>query len=137
MILTMEEYKSIAHAKTRIRYHLVFSTKYRRKCLTGIEDCVYSAFRKVESESDFSIIDMAIDDGDHIHLAITFKPSLSILQVVRRIKQMTTWIIWIECGSKLRRFYWNRKVLWSGGYFVSTIGSVSDKTVLRYIQKQK
>ena len=115
MILTMEEYKSIAHAKTRIRYHLVFSTKYRRKCLTGIEDCVYSAFRKVESESDFSIIDMAIEDGDHIHLVIT----------------------WIECGSKLRRFYWNRKVLWSGGYFVSTIGSVSDKTVLRYIQKQK
>lgn len=76
---------------------------------------------------------MAIEDGDHIHLVITFKPSLSILQVVRGIKQMTTWIIWIECGSKLRRFYWNRKVLWSGG----SIGSVSDKTVLRYIQKQK
>ena len=33
-------YDSSYHSKTYLRYHIIFSTKYRRKCLTEIRDYV-------------------------------------------------------------------------------------------------
>lgn len=75
-----QEYKSIAHAKTSLRYHIIFSTKHRKKALTHIHKRVIEAFRYAEENSSVRIIEMNTDK-DHIHLLITFKP-LSIEQVV-------------------------------------------------------
>lgn len=130
------EYKSIAHAKTSLRYHIIFSTKYRRKALVGIEETVLEAFRRAEAQSDFRIIEMNTDK-DHIHLLVTFKPALSIEQVVRRMKQLTTHYVWEREETHLRNFYWkNKRVLWTNGYFCSTIGEVSEERVIEYIRNQ-
>ena len=130
------EYKSIAHAKTSLRYHIIFSTKYRRKALVGIEGTVLEAFRDAEAQSDFRIIEMNTDK-DHIHLLVTFKPALSIEQVVRRMKQLTTRYIWDHETTHLQKVYRkNKQVLWTNGYFCSTIGEVSEATVVEYIRNQ-
>lgn len=130
------KFKSVAHAKTRIRYHIIFSTKYRRKCLNEIKESVLNTFAEIEKISDFKIIEMNLD-SDHIHFLITFKPSLSIASVVRRMKQLSTHKIWENNENYLRNFYWGKKkILWSGGYFVSTIGNVSEKNVTEYIKNQ-
>ena len=129
-------YKSIAHAKTYLRYHIIFSTKYRRKCLNGIRQSVYDAFKLAEQKSDFKILVMEIDK-DHIHLLLEFKPSLSIVQVVKRLKQLTTKYIWDSNITYMKQFYWgNKRLLWSGGYFCSTIGMVSEQTIKHYIETQ-
>ena len=47
----MEEYESIAHAKTRLRYHIIFSTKYRRKCLNEIKEEIFNSFKYAEEKS--------------------------------------------------------------------------------------
>ena len=36
----------------------------------------------------------------------------------------------------LKQFYWKKQVLWTGGYFCSTIGEVSEKTLIHYIETQ-
>ena len=37
----------------------------------------------------------------------------------------------------LKQFYWKKKcLLWTHGYFVSTIGKVSEKIVFNYIENQ-
>ena len=59
-------YESFGHAKTRLRYHIIFSTKYRRNCLSMIRDIVLNAFRQAEMNSKISILEMEIDK-DHIH----------------------------------------------------------------------
>ena len=87
-------YDSSYHSKTYLRYHIIFSTKCRRKCLTEIRDYVLQSFKYVESISDFNIICMEIDK-DHIHL-----------QIVRRTKQMTTHYLWNVVPLYLRAFYW-------------------------------
>jgi hypothetical protein len=96
ILTSMHEFESVAHAKTRLRYHLIFATKYRRKALLGIEPAVYAAFREAEQQSDFRITTMGIDNGDHVHVVVKFKPALSIEQVVRRMKQLTTQALWNE-----------------------------------------
>lgn len=129
------EYLSLGHAKTHLRYHIIFSTKYRKKCLNQIRDSVIEAFKKSEIDSHYKILTMELDK-DHIHLLITFKPFLSISQVVRRLKQLTTKYIWDQNENFLRKFYYKNKILWTHGYFCSTIGEVSETTIRKYIENQ-
>lgn len=132
----MKKYETYSHAKTKLRYHLIFSTKYRRKFLNDIRDSVLSAFNYAESISHFKILIMEVDK-DHIHILITFKPNISISQVVRRLKQITTIYLWENNEQFLKKFYWkNKKILWTGGYFASTIGEVSEETLKHYIENQ-
>lgn len=128
-------YKTYDHAKTKLTYHLIFSTKYRRKCLNAIHDSVIEAFRYVESKSKFSIKTMELDK-DHIHLMVEFGPSLSISSIVNRLKSMTTKYLYDDCGDYLKKFYWNKDILWTHGYFCSSIGEVSEETLRRYIENQ-
>lgn len=130
------DYTTYNHAKTSLRYHIILSTKYRRKCLNTIKDIVLESFRYAESISHFKIITMELDQ-DHIHFLITFPPKYSIEQTVRRLKQVSINYIYNNCGEYLKQFYWKRKrVLWTHGYFCSTIGIVSEKTLKQYIENQ-
>lgn len=133
----MNDYLRYGHAKTRLRYRLIFSTKYRHKCLLGIERQVYAAMRVAEQASHFTIVEMAVDLGDHIHLVVEVKPSLSLEQVVRRLKQLSTWELWATESNHLKKYYWgSKKLLWTHGYFASTMGAMSDQVVLEYVKKQ-
>ena len=124
------------HKSIRIRYHIIFVTKYRRKCLEGIKEQVFNAFREVESKSHIKIHNMNIDK-DHIHLLISFPPEYSISQTVNRLKQYTTNYLYRNCNDHMRLYYWNKKrVLWSHSYFCSTLGIIPDKIVNEYINNQ-
>lgn len=132
----MSRYQSLGHAKTRIRYHLIFSTKYRAKCLEGIEDSIAAVIHSVAGDSDFTVHGLGVD-RDHIHLVVSFRPNWSISQIVRRIKQLSTVRLWETESEHLRKFYWgDKKRLWTGGYFVETIGAVSEDKILDYVRNQ-
>ena len=62
------------HYIARLNYHIIFSTKFRRKCLCGIEDILYDAFKYCESKSHFKIKTMKCDK-DHIHLLVKINPT--------------------------------------------------------------
>ena len=132
-------YESIAHAKTRLRYHFIFSTKYRRKCLTEeVREDVFAAFKYAEEKSDFKILVMNLED-DHVHFLVKFKPALSIEQVVRRMKQLATHYLWAHRESHFEKFFWKKKnrKIFTGGYFASTVGEVSEDRIVEYIDNQR
>ena len=131
-------YETFGHAKTRIRYHIIFSTKYRRKCLNAIRDIVLESFRMAEQKSKLTIYEMELDN-DHIHFLINIPPSISISDSVRLLKQYSTYYIYKNsfAAIHLRKFYWGAKqLLWTSGYFCSTIGEVSEETLRYYIENQ-
>ena len=131
-----DKYRTFGHAKTRLRYHMIFSTKFRRKCLEKIHDDVISSFKYAESKSNFKILVMELDK-DHIHMLIEFKPKYSIEQVVSRLKQLTTNYLWKIQRDYLKKYYWKQhNILWTHGYFCSTIGDVSESTLKTYIENQ-
>jgi putative transposase len=127
-----ERFESIAHAKTRLRYHIIFSTKYRRDCLEEIKEDVLASFKYAEEKSDFKILFMNLE-GDHIHFLLKFKPALSITQVISRMKQLSNWYLWQHQDQYLRKYFWKKNKVWAGGYFASTIGEVSEKSIVDYI----
>ena len=56
----MSKYDSLKHAKFRIRYHIILSTKYRRPLLTKVRDELLSYMRAAENK-DFVILEQEID----------------------------------------------------------------------------
>ena len=129
-------YKTYNHAKTRLRYHIVFSTKYRRKCLNNIKEEVFNSFKYCCKISHIKILAMALDN-DHIHFLVEFPPKYSIEQTVKRMKTISTKYLYDRYREYLKKFYWGEKnIIWTHGYFCSTIGEVSESTIKEYINNQ-
>lgn len=123
--------------KTKLQYHLIFVTKYRKKILfNDILDFIKKIIYETSEKHHFEIIEFGSENGDHIHLIISLKPLQSITKIVQLLKQYTRYYAWKEYGIELRRHYWYNNYLWSSGYFCSTIGNVSKEIILEYVKKQ-
>jgi len=50
---------------------------------------------------------------------------------------MSTFYIYQEEHDYLKKFYWkNKNILWTHGYFCSTIGEVSEQKIIEYIKNR-
>ena len=56
--------------------------------------------------------------------------------VARTLKSISA-IELFKVHPQLKKFYAGCGALWSRGYFVSTIGHISESTVIKYIEEQK
>ena len=70
---------------------------------------------------------------DHIHLFIKATPSDSIAHIVSQLKGYTSYILRLEFPHLKQRV----PTLWTRSYYVETIGHISEKTILKYIEDQK
>jgi len=129
------EYERRNHGKFLLMYHIIFVCKYRRNALIGFENDLKHILNVIATKSDFDIIEMECDK-DHIHLLVESYPKISILSIIRRLKQESTINMWKLHGISLKSYYWGENTLWSDGYFCCTIGNVSKTTIMKYIQEQ-
>ena len=129
------EYKRQSNCIYHCNYHIVIVTKYRREILNDgilgyIKECLK---RMVEYYPDIEILKMN-HDRDHIHLLVSIPPKIKVGKVVGIIKSNTA----RDMKKKfpfLREVYWGTESIWSGGYFVSTVG-VNEEIIARYIELQ-
>jgi len=131
-------YKSKNHSKFSLKAHLVFVTKYRKPLLKNnlIVNQLRLKLADIEARSDFNI-ELAEVDKDHIHILVDYEPKVSILQIVRRLKQETTFTLWRLFEEKLRKHYYKERTFWSDGYFVCSIGvGANYETIQKYISSQ-
>lgn len=114
--------------------HLIFVVKYRKKLLGDprIDSSIKKKMKSLETK-DFSI-DVLESDRDHLHMMIFYSPNVSVAQIVRRLKQITTNDIWKKFD--LSYHFWKEKTFWSDGYFVCSIGNASEETIRNYIENQ-
>ena len=119
----------------RCEYHLVLVTKYRRKIFNnGIHAYMTDRLKGLnKSYPELEILKINHDE-DHIHMLISIPPKMSVGGVVRIIKSNTAKQL-KEKFEFLKEVYWGTASIWSGGYFVSTVGL--DETVIKhYIEMQ-
>ena len=138
----MKKYDTYNHAKCKILYHIVFSVKYHRKILKYIIDdlkCSFQRAQKLYGGWKIRAVETDLDKNKdhHIHLLIKAKPSVSVTNLVKQLKQISTQDVWEKHGDYLSRiFYRGKKILWSRGYFCCTIGDCSDEIIKKYIENQ-
>lgn len=130
-----KNYKSKNHSKFILTYHIIFTCKYRKKLLVKYGEDIKQIMYDISKRYDFDIKEMEVDK-DHIHMMIESVPKISPLQIVRVLKQQSTIQMWRKYSKELKKYYWAENTLWTDGYFCSTIGEVSSKTLKHYIQNQ-
>ena len=130
-----KNYKSKNHSKFILTYHIIFTCKYRKKLLIKYGEDVKQIMYDISKRYDFDIKEMEVDK-DHIHMMISSVPKISPLQIVRVLKQQSTIQMWRRYASEIKKQYWKENTFWTDGYFCSTIGEVSSKTLKHYIQNQ-
>ena len=130
----MKLYRSGPHTVFDLKYHLVWTTKYRKPILTGrIGHRVRDLIREICRTENVQIIRGHVSK-DHIHLLISMPPQISVSKIAQLIKGKTSRKILIE-NPKLNKQFWGRH-FWSRGYFATTSGAITDEMIMRYIQNQ-
>ena len=132
----MDGYRRGGHVKYSLKIHLIFVTKYRRKLFyRKLKEDVKQYLCDVAIRQNCSIIKMETDI-DHVHVLLEYAPSQSVSDIAGFLKQYSAYKMWRKYKVVLLRYYWKRNALWSDGYFVSSIGQMSQATIETYIQNQ-
>lgn len=133
----MDGYSHGGHSKYSIKVHIIFVTKYRKKLFAlgkygdDVKQFLYDAAKKY----GYTIIQMETDK-DHVHILLEYSPKVSVSNIVKQLKQYSTYKMWMYHREFLSKHYWKRQILWSDGYFACSIGQVSQEIIERYIQNQ-
>jgi putative transposase len=130
----MEQYRTSAHTRFALKYHFVWTTKYRKPVLTGaVAARVRELVREVCRTNELEILQGHVAK-DHVHVLISAPPNISPSKVMQYIKGKSSRKLLMEFRH-LNREFWGRH-LWARGFFVATSGNVTDEVVAEYIRLQ-
>jgi putative transposase len=115
-----------------INYHIVFCPKYRKKVLNRIKEDLELIFKTICESNDWKILSMEIM-SDHTHLFISAHPKDSVMSIVKKLKGISSRLIFKKHSSFQKQEFWG-KHLWSGGYYVGTAGVVTAEAIQKYIE---
>ena len=125
--------KSLSHTKWKCQYHIVFIPKYRKKQLYGrLKEDVREIISTLCKYKDVEIVEGAVCP-DYVHICVSIPPKLSVSSFMGYLKGKSTLMIYDrhpELQSK-----WS-KAFWARGYYVATVGNITEAAIKKYIQEQ-
>lgn len=129
----------LKHGRTcvfNINYHIVWSTKCRRKVLTpNIENRLKEILINVGKQKGFEIEEIEVGLQDHVHVFVSAIPKISISYIAKMMKGISGRLLLKEFPEITKKLY--NGELWNPSYYVETIGSISEEAIRKYIQDQE
>lgn len=127
--------RNLTHSAYQLQYHIVWGTKYRRKFIIPavkheLITALYTTVKKYPTLHIFA----ANTDRDHVHIQMEIPPSVTIAEVVQKLKAATSSNI-RKRFKFIREMYLEKEGIWSVGYFVSSIG-LNEAQIKKYIEWQ-
>jgi putative transposase len=114
----------------------VWITKYRRKILKpGVKEYLEALWPKIlKGMPGVEIVQQNIQ-VEHVHTVMIIPPKYSVSEVIGKIKGQSASKLRKKFGW-LERVYWKENLVWSPGYFVSTIG-LNEEQIIKYVKWQE
>ena len=129
------DFVSSARSVSDMKAHLVLTTKYRRKVLTG---AMINRLKDVVSDLcgkwDCKVIEFNGEDN-HIHLLFQYYPQLEMPKFIGNIKSVTSRKLRQQFPEEINKVYL-KKVLWNESYFIASCGGVTISVLKKYIENQ-
>ena len=130
----METIRS-AHSVYRLEYHIVWVCKYRRRILKpGVCEYLHKGLLKLLRSMPGVELKAIGFDKDHVHMMMVIPPKYSIAEVMGSLKSQSASMLRRKY-SWLSQVYWKENIVWSPGYFVSSIG-IDEAIIRRYVEHQ-
>ena len=134
--MSKEQYHSASHCKYLIQYHIIWCPKFRFSVLKGnVELTLKEIVQKICANYGYLIKALEVMP-DHIHIFVDVPQTVAPCDVVRTLKSISA-IELFKVYPQLKQFYARCGALWSRRYFGSTVGHISEATVIKYIEEQK
>ena len=73
-------------------------------------------------------------DADHLHMVMIIPPKYAIADVMGALKSQSASYM-RKKFPWLTRVYWKENIVWSPGYFVSSVGA-DEQTIRNYVENQ-
>lgn len=129
----MKGYKSNGSIVYSCKFHIVWTTKYRRPVLLpGVQPRLKQIIQDVAHERRVEIIEQEVMP-EHVHLLVEVDPQYGIHRLVRQMKGRSSHDLRQEFAFLRTRL----PTLWSNSYFVSTVGGAPLAVIKQYIESQK
>ena len=130
------EVRKSNHSVFRVQYHIVWVTKYRLKLLNpGLRDHLKKLlYRATKTMPGVEIQELNVQ-REHIHMMVVIPPKYAVSEVVGKMKAKTS-SIFRNRYRLFKKVYREKDVMWSTGYFVSTVG-IDEEIIKRYIKYQE
>ena len=129
------EYIKTAHGIYYLQYHVAWVCKYRRRILNpGMCGYIRKLLPKLLRSMPGVEIETIGFDKDHLHMIVSIPPKYSISSVMGKLKSQSASQL-RKAFPWLNKVYWNENIVWSQGYFVSSVG-IDEETIRRYVEYQ-
>ena len=131
-----DQYHADTHCRYLTQYHVIWCPKFRCPVLQeGRDERLKSILQDICARYYYRIKALEVMP-DHVHIFVDAPQTVAPCDIARTLKGLSA-VMLLRDDPALRKFYARYGVLWSAGYFISTIGLISADTVHRYIEEQK
>lgn len=131
----MGNQRTNGHTVSQLTAHIVWATKYRYSVLVGdIKIRCRTLLIQICESEDVEIL-KGVVSSDHIHMHISYRPSKSISQLVKKMKGRSSRKLQQEF-PELKKRYWGRH-FWAIGYGCWSTGNITDKMVNEYLEHHR
>ena len=127
-------YRTGAHSVFDLKYHIVWTTKYRKPVLnTKRATRIRELIREIALAENVTIIKGHVSK-DHVHLFVSVPPQLSVSKLTQLFKGKTSRKL-LQEDKQVSKLYWGSH-FWARGYFAVSSGTVTDEAIMDYIKNQ-
>ena len=130
-----QELNAKEHGVYRLRYHIVFVTKDRRKCFTAEMLKHFAAIAARLCEQWSCRLIESNGEPDHVHLLVETQPTTPLTKLINNLKTVSSRLLRRDFAAHLAKSY-RKPVLWSPSYCLITCGGAPLAIIRQYIEHQ-
>ena len=131
----MSENVHKSHNVSKLMYHFVCPTKYRKVVVDDrVEEVIKETCIEINERYEICFLEIGTDK-DHVHFLIQSVPTYSPAQIIKIVKSITAKEIFEKC-PEVKKKLWGGN-FWSSGYYVSTVSEHGNEDVIaNYVKNQ-
>lgn len=128
------EFDKNNHSVFKLYYHLIMTTKYRRKVITDeMFNFLQSKFKEICGVYRIELDEMN-HDQDHIHILFRAHPNTDLSKFINAYKSASSRLV-KKHFPEVKEQLW-KEMFWTRSYCLLTSGGVTTEIIRQYIENQ-
>lgn len=131
-----KSYRSSSRSISDLKAHLVLTTKYRRKAISGaMLQRLNEIIQDLSAKWGVEVVEVN-GEPDHLHLLFGYYPQLQLSKYINNLKTVSSRMLRQEFETELWAIYKDKPVLWNNSYFIASCGGVTVEQLKEYVKSQ-
>ena len=124
-----------SHNVSKLMYHFVFPTKYRRVVIDEeVDQVIKETCIEIGKRYEVNFLEIGTDK-DHVHFLVQSVLTYSPEQIAKIIKSITAREVLSRCPDVKKKLWGGN--FWSSGYYVTTVSEHGNEDVIaNYVKNQ-